>query len=180
MWLRWVHYTQFKVLKPSTTGNILGGLVFAKGTAKVVSGVSKTASVSGRAGELSTAGIQTGANAAKTGLTNAQLVQKAATKAEAAIGGTGRFAGTAKHNYATNLLERYQSIYGHKGLDFKVPFNNGPANRGFLDVLDKTNGIIYDWKFGYPSMTPTQLNMTPQMIKYQSNFGLPTQVIKPL
>jgi len=40
-------------------------LVFAKGTAKVVSGVSKTANVSGTVGELSTTGIQTGANAAK-------------------------------------------------------------------------------------------------------------------
>jgi hypothetical protein len=115
----------------------------------------------------------------KQGLTNAQLVQRAATKAEDAIGGTGRFAGTAKHNYATNLLERYQSIYGNRGLQFKVPFDNGPGNRGVLDVLDNTNGIIYDWKFGYPGMTPGQLNMTQQMLKYQRNFGLPTQVIKP-
>jgi hypothetical protein len=112
-------------------------------------------------------------------LTNAQLVQKAATKAEAAIGGTGKVAGTAKHEYATELLERYQSIYGDRGLRFKVPFNNGPGNRGFLDILDHTNGIIYDWKFGYPGMTPIQLNNTPQMFKYQRNFGLPTQIIKP-
>jgi len=113
------------------------------------------------------------------GLTNAQLVQKAATKAEMAIGGSGRFAGTAKHNYATDLLERYQSIYGDRGLDFRVPFNNGLNNRGFLDVLDNANAIIYDWKFGYPNMTPAQLNQTAQMLKYQRNFGLPTQVIKP-
>ena len=117
---------------------------------------------------------------ATKGLTNAQLVQKAATKAEAAIGGTGRFAGTAKHNYATNLLERYQSIYGSRGMQFKVPFNNGSGNRGFLDVLDNTNGVIYDWKFGYPGMTPAQLNMTPQMLKYQRNFpNFSTQIIKP-
>jgi len=113
------------------------------------------------------------------GLTNRQLVQRAATKAENAIGGTGRFAGTAKHDYATRLLERYQSIYGYRGLEFKVRFDNGPGNRGVLDVLDNTNGIIYDWKFGYPGMTPGQLNMTQQMLKYQRNFGLPTQIIKP-
>ncbi|MDR7212729.1 hypothetical protein [Flavobacterium piscis] len=129
---------------------------------------------------LTPGGAEAGAEKlAVKGLTNLELVQKAATFAERAIGGTGRFAGTAKHNYATNLLERYQSIYGNKGLQFKVPFNNGPGNRGFLDVLDNTNGIIYDWKFGYPGMTPAQLNMTPQMLKYKRNFRLTTQVIKP-
>ncbi len=113
----------------------------------------------------------------KTGLTNAQLVQKAATKAEAAIGGTGRFAGTAKHSYATNLLDRYQSIYGHRGLFPNHSFNNnlilGPGNRGILDVLDKTNGVIYDFKFGKAVMSPAQYN------KYYNNFGLPIQVIRP-
>jgi len=112
-------------------------------------------------------------------LSNADLVQKAARKAEKAIGGTGRFAGSAKHNYATNLLERYQNIYGDRGLQFRVGFDNGPGNRGVLDVLDNANGIIYDWKFGYPGMTPAMLNTTPQMLKYQRNFGLPTVIIKP-
>ncbi|MBB1141026.1 hypothetical protein [Myroides sp. WP-1] len=70
-------------------------------------------------------------------------------------------------------------MYGYRGMEFKVLFNNGPGNRGFLDVLDKSGGIIYDWKFGYPNMTPAQLNMTPQLLKYQRNFGLPTQIIKP-
>ncbi|WPV66708.1 hypothetical protein [Chitinophaga sp. LS1] len=116
---------------------------------------------------------------ASNALTNADLVQKAATKAEAAIVGTGRFAGTAKHEYATALLERYQNIFGDRGLQFKVPFNNGLGNRGVLDVLDNANGIIYDWKFGYPGMPPAQLNMTQQMLKYQRNFGLPTQIVKP-
>jgi hypothetical protein len=90
---------------------------------------------------------------ASAGLTNLELVQKAATKAESAVGGTGRFAGTDKHNYATKLLDRYQRIYGNRGFEFKVPFNNGPGNRGFLDVLDNINGVIYDWKFGYPGIT---------------------------
>ena len=76
-------------------------------------------------------------------------------------------------------MERYQSIYGNQGMKFKVPFNNGTGNRGILDVLDNANGIIYDWKFGYPNMTPAQLNMSSQMLKYQRNFGLSTQIIKP-
>jgi RHS repeat-associated protein len=115
----------------------------------------------------------------KSGLSNAQLVQKVATKAERKIGGADRFAGTDKHNYATELLKRFQKIHGDRGLRTKEFFNNGPGNRGFLDVLDTTNEIIYDWKFGYPNMSPLQLNQTPQMLKYQRNFDLPTQVIKP-
>lgn len=108
-------------------------------------------------------------------------MQKAATKAERAIPIKGRFGGTLKHEYATKLLERYQSIHGDRGLRFKVRFNNGPGNRGWLDVLDtKTaNGIIYDWKFGYPHLTPEELNVLPQMLKYQRNFNLPTEIIKP-
>jgi RHS repeat-associated protein len=120
-------------------------------------------------------------NAFKTGgNTNAQLVQKAATKAEKAIGGSDRFAGSQKHEYATELLKRYQKMWGDRGLDFKVPFNNKvTGERGFLDVLDRKNGMIYDWKFGYPTKTPAQLNMTPQMLKYRNNFNLPSQIIKP-
>jgi RHS repeat-associated protein len=121
----------------------------------------------------------TGTKLVRKSLSNADLVQKSATKAEAAIGGTGRFAGTAKHTYATELLKRYQRRYGDRGLRFGVSFNNGPGNIGRVDVLDRTNSIIYDWKFGYPGMTPAQLNNTPQMLKYQRNFGLPTQIIKP-
>ncbi|GEP97520.1 hypothetical protein CCY01nite_37800 [Chitinophaga cymbidii] len=42
--------------------------------------------------------------AAKTGMTDFQLLTRAAQKVETAIGETGRFAGTAKHTYANNLL----------------------------------------------------------------------------
>ncbi|MEH3114040.1 hypothetical protein [Pedobacter terrae] len=60
----------------------------------------------------------------KRGTSDLELVGKAADKAEAAIGGTGRFAGTAKHTYANNLLNRYQRIYGDRGLNFNQYFNN--------------------------------------------------------
>jgi hypothetical protein len=69
------------------------------------------------------------------------------------------------HVYATKSLERYQKLYGDRGLELGVYFNNGPGNIGRLDVLDNANGIIYDWKFGYPGMTPAQLNATAQMAK---------------
>jgi hypothetical protein len=114
-----------------------------------------------------------GSGAGKTGLTNPQLVQKSATLAERAIGGSGGVAGTAKHQYANKLLNRYQKIYGDRGLLPNHSFNNGVGNRGFLDVLDNTNGIIYDFKFGNAVMSPAQFN------KYTRNFGLPIQIIRP-
>ncbi len=119
------------------------------------------------------AALNTVDDAAKGGLTNPQLVQKSATLAERAIGGQGPVAGIAKHKYATQLLDRYQSIYGHKGLFPNHSFNNGIGNRGILDVLDRTNGVIYDFKFGKAVMSPAQYN------KYYNNFGLPIQIIRP-
>src|SRR5690606_20826972 len=114
-----------------------------------------------------------GMNVAKRGLTNRQLVQKSATLAERAIGRTGGVAGTAKHQYANKLLNRYQKIYGDRGLLPTHSFNNGVGNRGFLDVLDNTKGVIYDFKFGNAVISPAQFN------KYTRNFGLPIQIIRP-
>lgn len=111
------------------------------------------------------------------GLSNFQLVAKAAEKAERAIGGIGRFAGTEKHIYSFKLLERYQKIYGNRGLRTNVYFNNegllGPNNKGFLDVWDQTNNIIYDFKFGKTGMSKNQYE------KYFRNFDLPIIVIRP-
>ncbi len=113
-------------------------------------------------GKLAT--VSEGAQVAKIGLSNAELVQKSATLAERAVGGTGSTAGIAKHEYASALLDRYQRIYGNKGLETKVYFNNnatlGTGNRGFLDVLDRVNGVIYDYKFGSAIMKPEQFNLT--------------------
>lgn len=106
-------------------------------------------------------------------LTNGQLVESAALRAERAIGGKGAVAGTAKHQYANKLLNRYQKIYGDRGLIPNYSFNNGVGNRGFIDVLDNTNGIIYDFKFGKAFMSRAQYN------KYFNNFGLPIYIIRP-
>lgn len=110
---------------------------------------------------------------ARVGLSNEQLIQKSATLAERSIGGTGGVAGTMKHQYASSLLNRYQSLYGARGIETGVYFNNGVGNRGFLDVLDRTNGIIYDFKFGKAIMSTAQYN------KYYNNFQLPIKVIRP-
>ena len=46
------------------------------------------------------------------------------------------------------MIERYQKINGDKGLNVKEYFDNGVGNRGFLDVHDVQNNVIYDFKFG--------------------------------
>lgn len=52
--------------------------------------------------------------------------------------------------------------------------------KGFLDVLDTYNHMIYDYKFGYPTMSPEQFYNTRQMIKYRTAWpGYNTKVIKP-
>jgi hypothetical protein len=106
-------------------------------------------------------------------MTDMQLVTRAAQKAETAIGGTGRFAGTAKHTYANNLLSRYQGIYGNRGLQFNQYFN-GPAGRGFLDVVSHKTMTIYDYKFGNAVMSNSQF------LKYSNSFpGYSIQIIRP-
>ena len=98
-------------------------------------------------------------------LSNEEIVKKAAQKANKAIPGIGHVVGTKKHTYAEKLIERYQKMYGDRGLKTNEFFNNGTGNRGFLDVHDTKNNIIYDFKFGKnPKMGQPQIN------KYQRNF----------
>ena len=99
------------------------------------------------------------------GLSNKKIVQKAADKANRAIRGYGPVVGTKKHEYASKLIERYQKINGDKGLNVKEYFDNGVGNRGFLDVHDVQNNVIYDFKFGInPRMGQKQIG------KYSRNF----------
>jgi hypothetical protein len=101
--------------------------------------------------------------------TNGELVQSIATRAEAwgvREGlGNGPVAGTLKHGYAERLLNRYQGIYGDRGLTAEVRYINGvPWQPGDglagsirLDVVEGplTNPIaIYDYKFGGAVLTP--------------------------
>ena len=160
-----IHQGQLAFLNHPVTKAAIHGLLFV-----ATGGIEGTASLFSAGRSLLTKGA---GYAAKPALTNAELVQSVATRAENAIGGTGRLAGTAKHTYATNLLERYQSIYGNRGLAVNKFFNNGVGNRGFLDVLDNANGVIYDFKFGNAVMSRAQYT------KYWNNFGLPIQIIRP-
>ena len=134
-----------------------------------------------------TGGVTGGIKALKSGrnfwtgeYTNESLVQKAATIAENNVGGKGAVAGTKKHEYATKLLRKYQNINGDRQLYFKEYQRDIITGKKYiLDVLDKKNGIIYDWKFGYPNQTPSQLNLTPKMMKYRDLWNYPSKVIKP-
>ncbi|MDH6310600.1 RHS repeat-associated protein [Dysgonomonas sp. PFB1-18] len=114
------------------------------------------------------------ATAAKGGMSDLQLLTKAAQKAEVAIGGSGGVAGTLKHTYAKNLLGRYQSIYGDRGLSVGSNYFNGPAGKGFLDVVNHNTKMIYDFKFGNAFMSNSQY------LKYSNSFpGYGIQIIKP-
>ena len=96
------------------------------------------------------------------------------------IPGEGPVVGTKRHEFATKYLEEYQDIHGDRGLEFKVYFKNTVTNeRGIVDVLDKQNQMIYDFKFGYPNKTPEMLNNTLQMQKYRNHFKWPSEIIKP-
>ena len=86
---------------------------------------------------------------AKSALTNEQIIQKAATLAEKKIGGTG----TKKHAYAKKLIDRYQSIYGNRGLVTETSWINrtavkyGTKGRTRIDVIDTVKKCAYDFKF---------------------------------
>ena len=149
------------------SGSVVTGTVKAGVKAGVKTGVKTTV----KTGVKSTVKTEVKASAksatthAAKGLTNEQIVMKAADKANRAIPGTGPVVGTKKHTYAEKLIDRYQSIHGDRGLRTNEYFNNGPGNRGFLDVHDTQNNIIYDFKFGKnPKMGQ------PQIDKYMRNF----------
>ncbi|MCT2278010.1 DNRLRE domain-containing protein [Micromonospora chalcea] len=88
-----------------------------------------------------------------TNPSDADLIQAIATRAERKIGGSGAVAGTAKHAYADKLLQRYQGIYGNRGLVTEqsylggLPVPRGTAGSARPDVFDPASGIIYDYKF---------------------------------
>ena len=112
-------------------------------------------------------------SSAHKGLTNEELVIKAANKANKAIPGIGSVVGTKKHVYAEELIDRYQMIFGDRGLKTNEYFNKGSGKRGYLDVHDTKNNIIYDFKFGKnPHMKQRQIN------KYMESF--PGSIVVPV
>jgi len=116
------------------------------------------------------------AEQANKALTDAELIDRIAQKAQRAIPGSDRFAGKAKHRYAEKLLTRYQDMFGDRGFKTEFYFNNnkkfGVGNRGILDVVNDNTKMIYDYKFGEAGMGSKQFN------KYSRNFpGYTIEVI---
>jgi hypothetical protein len=120
-----------------------------------------------------TEGLEITTNQVAKRISNYDLVQRATNFAEDLVGGKGGIAGTEKHKVASRYLDLYQNMYGSRGLQPVVYFNNGPGNRGFLDVLDHIEGVIYDFKFGDAVMSAAQRK------KYTDNFGLPIEIMRP-
>lgn len=106
--------------------------------------------------------------------TNAQLVEEIGARADAwgvRQGlGNGPVASTLKHGYAEKLLNRYQGMFGDRGLTAEARFINGaPWQRGVdplsgsirLDVVEGplTNPTwVWDYKFGGAQLTPARIN----------------------
>lgn len=121
----------------------------------------------GAAAEATAAGAATRAPAttAVVPRTNAQLIQDIATRAESQIGGIGGRAGSLKHGYANRLLQRYQRLYGDRGLRGEISFMNrrvvpyGTKGSARIDVLDVNANIAYDYKFVVrpPGLSPRQV-----------------------
>ena len=99
--------------------------------------------------------------------TNGMLVRSIAARANAwaarnALRGSARQLGTAKHAYAMNLLERYQRMFGARGLLTEVSFlegervEYGTSGSARLDVMDVRTREIWDYKFGVRGLTPAQ------------------------
>jgi len=102
--------------------------------------------------------------AAERGLTNPELIRKAGQKAFDRIQGKGGVVGIQRHKYATKLLERYQAIYGDRGLRF-AERRSLFGQKSILDARDINSKTIYDWKFG------DSARMSPaQRAKYQSHY----------
>ena len=99
--------------------------------------------------------------------TNAQLVEEIATRAKAwgvreGLTGTPREIGTAEHVYAKKVLDRYQRMFGDRGLvtersflgGVEVPY--GTAGSARLDVFDVNTGAVWDYRFGTTPMSAAQ------------------------
>jgi RHS repeat-associated protein len=103
---------------------------------------------------------------------NGQLVQDIADRADAwgiRNGlGNGPVAGTLKHGYAEDLLNRYQLMFGDRGLSTEVRYLGGKVWQPGMPLkgsvrLDVVEGplsaptAVYDYKFGGALLTPTRV-----------------------
>ena len=97
---------------------------------------------------------------------NEDLIQSVADRADARFAGSGPAVGSQKHAYADRLLDRYQKIFGsrglltekswelHQGVPRRVPYGTKGSTR--VDVLDTATRRAYDYKFGGARMSSSQ------------------------
>ncbi|EKK03426.1 hypothetical protein RBSH_01230 [Rhodopirellula baltica SH28] len=101
--------------------------------------------------------------------TNAQLVDEIGTRSRAwaqrkQLTGSARALGSGQHKHAKDVLERYQRMFGERGLvaersfidGLEVPYGSKGSTR--LDVLDTLTGDVWDYKFGVTPMSQSQIN----------------------
>jgi mono/diheme cytochrome c family protein len=131
--------------------------------------------------------LATTATAARS---NAQLVADIGTRAEGwavrkGVTGTAQQTGIAKHQYARDLLNRYQDIFGSRGLRAEISVINGNevlyGTRGSvrLDVLEgsvRNPSMIYDYKFGTSGLSTGRINQIRRLGGYP---GTPIIEVRP-
>ncbi len=101
----------------------------------------------------------------------ARLVEKAGTLAFRRVKGKGGVVGTARHEHATALLDRYQRTYRDMGVKTKA-YKNVDGERSFVDAYHAGSNRVWDWKFGSGRMSPAQ------RAKYERHY--PRASVEPL
>ena len=113
--------------------------------------------------------IDVGAPNAVVTRTNAQLVDEIGTRSRGwaqrkQLTGSARALGSRQHKHAKDVLDRYQRMFGDRGLatersfidGLEVPYGSKGSAR--LDVLDTITGDVWDYKFGVTPMSRSQIN----------------------
>jgi hypothetical protein len=128
-------------------------------------------------------------------LNNAQLVDKVAQKAwnwgRGQGLGQGPRSGTLMHQYAKNLLDRFQKIFGSRNLQTEIRYVNGQVWRPGMSIrgsvrLDVVEGNpanpthVFDYKFGYNNrgLTPAREAQIRRVAGLQQNIPI-DEVSKP-
>jgi len=184
---------------PEVSGQALGkgwyqttkGAVVAKGCEAAVAKAKELLKTGGLADDIILNTSGQGTPVSGTCRTNAELVQEIGRRAEAwgVREGlrSGPVAGTLKHDYARRVLDRYQDMFGQRGLSPEVRYLAGrPWRRGQpllgsvrLDVvenpLDPTR--VWDYKFGTSHLTPGRIDQ----IRSGAGLGatIPITEVKP-
>ena len=123
---------------------------------------------------------------------NSDLIQEICTRAD--IWGNrkgfvkGSVAGKRKHKYAENFLDRYQNMYGHRGLHTEERYLNGniwKSGQSLKDtvILDVVEGPlscptnVWDYKFGNATLSQSRINQ----IRLKAGLGpqIPIIEVKP-